>query len=170
MAKRVPITRVNKYFGGEDFNLQTNMGMEWLHGWLNFTVVLYRVDRENTNVDSVYAEAGKGEIRFFPPVEVKGYVAIEQPTNDSYGSGLVERLEPGNMKLSIYKKHLEELEVEIKYGDYIGYAETEDKMRYYTVANAGQVTSDNAHTILGYKAFFRTFICTPVQEDEFNGI
>ena len=55
MAKRVQITRVNKYFGGEDFNLQTNMGMEWLHGWLNFTVVLYRVDRENTNVDSVYA-------------------------------------------------------------------------------------------------------------------
>ena len=47
MAKnRVPITRINKFFGSEDFNLQERMGMEYLHGNLNFTLVLFRVDRE----------------------------------------------------------------------------------------------------------------------------
>ena len=41
MAKnRVPITRINKFFGSDDFNLQERMGMEYLHGNLNFTLVL----------------------------------------------------------------------------------------------------------------------------------
>ena len=64
--KRVPITRVNKFFADEDFRLQESMGMEYLHGNLNFTLVLYSVDRSKSKVDNVYAEAGKEEIRFFP--------------------------------------------------------------------------------------------------------
>ena len=33
------------------------MGMEYLHGNLNFTLVLFRVDREKTVGDRVYGEA-----------------------------------------------------------------------------------------------------------------
>ena len=33
------------------------MGEEWLHGDMNFTVVLYRVDKQKTNTDDVYGEA-----------------------------------------------------------------------------------------------------------------
>ena len=51
--KKIPITRVNKFFAEEDFGLQQKMGMEYLHGWLNFTLVLYSVDRSKTNVDDV---------------------------------------------------------------------------------------------------------------------
>ena len=46
--KRVPITRVNKFFADEDFRLQEAMGMEYLHGNLNFTLVLYSVDRSKS--------------------------------------------------------------------------------------------------------------------------
>ena len=42
--------------------------------------------------------------------------------------------------------------------------------RYFTVANDGKITSDNAHTIVGYKGFYRTIVCVPTSEDEFNGI
>ena len=59
---------------------------------------------------------------------------------------------------------------EINYGDYVGYAETEDKIQYYTVSNNGIITSDNAHTMVGYKGFYRTVTCVPVDEDEFKGI
>ena len=64
--KRVPITRVNKFFGDEDFRLQESMGMEYLHGNLNFTLVLYSVDRSKSVTDDVYGEAAEEEIRFFP--------------------------------------------------------------------------------------------------------
>jgi hypothetical protein len=74
------------------------------------------------------------------------------------------------MTLGVYIKHLNELDIDINYGDYIGYAETEDIMRYYTVTNDGRVTSDNQHTIGGYKAFYRTIICSYVSPNEFKGV
>ena len=168
--KKIPITRVNKFFAEEDFGLQQKMGMEYLHGWLNFTLVLYSVDRSKTNVDDVYGEAASEEIRYYPPVEFKGLVKIEAPTNSSYASGLVRYDEPGNLTISVYKKHLDELNINPRYGDYIGYPEAENRVRYYTIADAGKVTSDNAHTIGGYKAFYRTVKCSWVSENEFKGI
>lgn len=168
--KRVPITRVNKFFGDEDFRLQESMGMEYLHGNLNFTLVLYRVDRSKSVVDDVYGEASEEEIRYYPPVEFKALVNISTPTNESYAGGLMRYLESGNLTISVYKKELEQLGVDISYGDYIGYPETEDFTRYFTVSNDGRVAGDNAHTILGYKSFYRTITCVPVSENEFKGI
>ena len=49
MAKKVPITRLGKFFGAEDYSLDIEMGSEWLEGDMNFTMVLYRVDRYKTN-------------------------------------------------------------------------------------------------------------------------
>ena len=168
--KRIPITRVNKFFGSEDFKLQESLGMEYLHGNLNFTLVLFRVDKSKSKVDDVYGEAGVEEIRFYPPVEFKGLVNIATPTNDSYANGIMRYMENGTLTIGVYLKELEELGIDISYGDYIGYPETEDRTRYFTVANDGKITSDNSHTILGYKAFYRTIICVPNSEDEFKGI
>jgi hypothetical protein len=168
--KRIPITRVNKFFGDEDFRLHESLGMEYLSGNLNFTLVLFRVDRSKSNVDDVYGEAAEEEIRFFPPVEFKGLVNISAPTNDSYAGGLMRYMESGNLTISVYIKELEQLGVDITYGDYIGYPEREDFIRYFTVVNDGKVVSDNAHTILGYKSFYRTIVCTPTSTNEFNGI
>jgi hypothetical protein len=67
-------------------------------------------------------------------------------------------------------KSLQTITIDIKYGDFIGYPETESKMRYYTVTNDGKVTSDNKHNLFGYKPYYRTIVCTPVSEDEFNGL
>ena len=169
-SKKIPITRISKFFGSEDFQLEQNIGMEWLHGDLHFNLVLFRVDQKLSDVDDVYGEAGQEEIRYKPPVEFKAYVKIDQPKMDTYAGGLVKDLEPGNMTLGVYMKHLVELDIDINYGDYIGYAETENKMRYYTVTNDGRVTSDNAHTIGGYKAFYRTITCSYVSPNEFKGV
>jgi hypothetical protein len=60
--------------------------------------------------------------------------------------------------------------VNIFMGDYIGYYETEDRVRYYTVVDDGIVKSDNKHTYGGYKPFYRTITCVPAQETEFRGV
>lgn len=168
--KKIPITRISRFFGSEDFALEQRMGMEWLHGDMRFTLVLFRVDRTKTNVDDIYGESGKEEIRYKPPVEINGYVQIASPENKNYAAGLVNQMEPGNLTFGVYNKHLEELGVDISLGDYIGYAETEDRMRYYSVTNDGRVTSDLKHTIGGYKAFYRTIVCAYVTPNQFNGI
>jgi hypothetical protein len=36
MQSRVPITRLGKFFGSEDFELEVDMGQEWLVGDINY--------------------------------------------------------------------------------------------------------------------------------------
>lgn len=170
MNNKVPITRIGKFFGAEDFKLQQDFGTEWLHGWMNFTLVLYRVDRYKTKTDDVYGETVSDGIKFLPPVEFKAYVQIMAPENKNLGNSKINQIEPGNMKVSVYQRDLDELEVDINNGDYIGYYETEDKVRYYTVNNDGRVTSDNKHTYGGYKPFYRTIMASPVTNNEFRGL
>ena len=165
---KVPITRLNKFFSEQDFDLDISMGEEWLVGDMNFTLVLYRVDRQRTNNDDVYGEALEDSIQYLPPVEFRGYVQIETPTNADYGSSKLSQTEPGNIKIGVYQKELDNLEIEIAYGDYIGYYETESKVRYYSVVNDGRVVSDNKHTYGGYKPFYRSIIGAPVNNNEFN--
>lgn len=170
MSKLVPITRLGKFFGGEDYQLDINMGEEWLLGDMNFTVVLYRVDRYKTKTDDVYGEVLEDGIQFLAPVELKGLVQVSAPAEKFVGSSKVAIKEPGNMKFSIYQKTLEDLGVEIFMGDYLGYYESESRVRYYVVADDGYVKSDNKHTYGGYKPFYRTIIATYVSENEFKGI
>ena len=170
MENLVPITRLGKFFGGEDLSLDIGMGEEWLLGDMNFTIILYRIDRYKTKTDSVYGEVLEDGIQFLAPVELKGLVQVMAPTNKFLGNSKVEQDEPGNMKFSIYQKTLDDLGVEIFMGDYIGYYETESRVRYYSVSNDGYVISDNKHSYGGVKPFYRSIIATFVSENEFRGI
>ena len=170
MQKLVPITRLGKFFGGEDYALDIGMGEEWLLGDMNFTVILYRIDRYKTKTDSVYGEVLEDGIQFMAPVELKGLVQVMAPQNKLLGNSKIKQDEPGNMKFSIYQKTLDDMDVNIFMGDYLGYYETEDRVRYYTVIDDGLVKSDNKHTYGGYKPFYRTVVAPWVSENEFRGI
>ena len=158
MQKLVPITRLGKFFGAEDYALDIGMGEEWLIGDMNFTIVLYRIDRYKTKTDDVYGEVTEDGIQFMSPVELQGLVQIMAPAHKLLGTSKVEQQEPGNMKFSIYQKTLDDMGVEIFHGDYIGYYETEDRVRYYVVSDDGYVKSDNKHTYGGYKPFYRSAV------------
>lgn len=168
--RNVPITRLGKFFGGEDFALDVSIGREWLEGDMNFTLVLYNIDKQKTDTDDVYGEAAKDGIKFHPPREFKGYVKIMPPENKNLGNSKLDQMEPGNLQVSVYQSHLDELGIDIEFGDYIGYYETETRVRYYSVVNDGRVVSDNKHTYGGYKPFYRTIIATIVTDNEFRGL
>jgi hypothetical protein len=170
MTNKLPITRIGKFFGAEDYNLDLSIGEEWLYGDMNFTVVLYRVDRMKTKTDDVYGEALKDGIKFLPPIELKGFVQILAPENKNYGNTKINQVEPGNMKFSVYQRQLDELGIDINFGDYLGYYETEDRIRYYTVNNDGRVISDNKHNYAGYKPYYRTIMASAVVDNEFRGL
>ena len=170
MENKLPITRLSKFLSNDDFDLNVQMGTEYLHGDLNMKLVLYRIDTTRTTTDDVYGEVGKDQIKYFPPIEFNALVKIDAPSNKSYKAGLVRFNEPGNITVSVYIKHLQELGVDIKYGDYIGYPESEERVRFYQVTNDGKVVSDGKHNMFGYKPFYRTITCAPAQETEFRGV
>jgi hypothetical protein len=168
--KKVPINRLNKFFSEKDFNLDISMGREWLEGDMNFVLILYKVDKVNTKTDDVYGETNNNGVTFLPPIEFRGYVQVEQPENKDYGNSKMTQMEPGNLRVSVYQKTLDELGTDIEYGDYIGYYETESRVRYYTVVNDGRIFNDNKHTYAGFKSFYRTIIASPINNNEFTGI
>lgn len=170
--KNVPINRVNKFFSEEDFNLEVSFGREAIEGDGNFVVILYRVDRNRTESDDIYNEAVKDGIKFFPPVELKVIPIMNEPENKAYnsGSGSLRYLQDGQLTFGIYDAQLDELDVELNYGDYIGYQVSETDIRYFSVSNDGIKNYDNKHTIMGYKGAFRTVLCASVEEDEFRGL
>ena len=167
---KVPITRLGKFFGDEDFNLDISIGEEWLYGDMNFTLVLYRIDRSKTKTDDVYGEAVKDGIKFLPPVEFKGYVQILAPENKNLGNTKLNQVEPGNLKVGVYQKQLDELGIDISFGDYLGYYESETRVRYYSVTNDGRVISDNKHNYAGKRPYYRSIIASAVVDNEFRGL
>jgi hypothetical protein len=171
MAQRqVPITRLGKFFGSEDFHLDVSMGREWLDGDMNFQIVLYKVDRTKTVNDDVYGEVEKDGIQFLAPVSINAYVRIEEATEQFLGNSKIIQNEPGLLRFSVYKQELENLQVNIELGDYIGYWITESQVRYYSVVDAGIPDWDNKHTYGGYKGFYFSYTATPVSENEFRGL
>lgn len=169
--KITPITRINKFFSEEDFNLEISMGREAIEGDGNFTLILYRVDREMSESDNLYGEASKDGIRFFPPVELKVLPILAEPENKTYNkNGSLRNIQDGQLKFGIYDAQLTELKTSISYGDYIGYPVSETEIRYYSVVNDGVKNFDNKHTIMGYKAAFRSITCAQVDASEFRGM
>jgi hypothetical protein len=147
------------------------MGREAIEGDGNFTVILYRVDREMTEYDNIYGEASADGIRYYPPVELKVIPIMAEPENISYNNnGSLRYLQDGQLTFGIYDAQLKELNTEISYGDYIGYQVTETDMRYFSVVNDGIKNYDNKHTIMGYKGAFRTILCATIEDNEFKGL
>jgi hypothetical protein len=168
--RRIPIKRINKFFSSRDYDLEIQMGREAIEGDGNFTVILYRIDRETTQSDDIYNEASASEINFLPPIELYVMPIIEKAENKTYNSSSMRYLEDGNLKFIVYSEHLNELRVDVSLGDYVGYYINETDVVYYNVTDAGEKNYDNAHTIIGYKGAYRIINCTIANEDEFNGI
>jgi hypothetical protein len=170
--KITPITRINKFFSEDDFRLEIEMGREAIEGDGNFTIILYRVNRELSEFDNVYGEASKDGIKYYPPVELKVIPIMAEPENKAYNSGVgsLRYIQDGQFTFGIYDMQLSELDSEISYGDYIGYPVTETEIRYFSVVNDGIKNYDNKHTIMGYKGAFRTIVCASVDASEFRGL
>jgi hypothetical protein len=170
--KITPITRINKFFSEEDFGLEISMGREAIEGDGNFTLILYKVDRQLTEYDSIYGEATKDGIKFLPPIELKVIPMLGDPLNNTYNKtgGTLRNLQDGPLTFGIYDAQLTELKTTISFGDYIGYPVTENTIRYYSVVDDGTKNYDNKHTIMGYKGAFRTVKCAPIDNTEFRGM
>ena len=166
--KRFPISRLHRFYDETDFNLENEMAREFVEGDLNFKVVLFQVDRAKSQTDSVWGESDANEIMFHPPKEIKVRPILEEAKQDTYSEGMAQFLEYGDFKFTVFTDHLEELGADISYGDYIGYADKEDNIKYFTVVNDGRINSDNTHTRLGYKGYYRTIVCVNADVDEFN--
>lgn len=171
-TNKIPIERFNNFFDESDFLLDVDMARECVEHDINTSVVLFRIDRTKTETDDIYGESDPGEIIYHTPIELKvSSFKIEESENKTYNpNGIIRYQEYGNLIFSIMVEMLREKNVDIEYGDIIGYADREDNFKYWEVVNDGKIYSDNRHTHFGFKGVFRTITCTPVDPNLFDGI
>lgn len=162
----------NMFYSEEDFFYETDLVERYIEEDLNQSVVLYEVDRGKTNVNAIYKEATKGNIRYKAPKEIPCMYEIKDSETKSFDSksstGVYQQ--DGNMIMYVLDRTLEKYKADIKRGDYIGVQIDMNRMRYYNVVNDGKVNTANTHMIGGYKPAWRTIECTLVSDiSEFNG-
>lgn len=169
--KKMPISRVNKFYDESEFRLEIDLGREYVEGDINFTIILYRVDRTKTMVDDLYGENYIEELRYLPPVELRVMIELDDNEIKAYApNGSISYKDIGNMTFHIYEDQLVEKGVDITYGDFIGYALDETTFKYWTVADDDRLFQTHEKSLKGYKPFFRTIKCVPVDVEEFRGI
>jgi hypothetical protein len=170
--KKVPITRNNKFFGAEDYDLQVAFATEYLEQQANQTVILYQVDLSKTKVNDVYVEADKNAVRYKTPVEIPVIYEITDAEMKAYDNTLQKGMyaQTGKLTFSVLLSTLEEYGCDISRGDYIGVQITSDHREYFTVTDDGRVgMTANKFTMYGTKPYARTIQCASVDTNEFAG-
>ena len=169
--RRNPIKRNNLFYSEESFNFEMEIGKNYLETDVNQTIILFSIDLSKTNRDAIYNETKKDEIVFFPPIELHVIYEIDNGELKSYdkskNTGLY--VKSGKLTFGIYQSTLDENNVEIKIGDYIGVQVTPERIEYYTVVNDGRNNFSNEMSVFGYKPSYRKIECSIVDQNEFNG-
>lgn len=172
IRRKNPIRRNSKFFSKEDFALELEFGREYVEQDANQTVILYEVNLEETNVSDIYKEAKKDSIRFKQPVELPVVFKIDEAELKAYDKqnfkGVYSKI--GKLTFGVYVKTLEEMDCDIKRGDYIGVQVTPEHMEYFSVADDGRVGSyANKNSLYGTQPLFRDIVAVPIDKNEFNG-
>jgi hypothetical protein len=169
---KIPVTRVNMWYDEGDFELDMDVAKEFLENDSNFRVVLFAVDRVNTQVDDVYMETDVHEVRFHPPVEITvSGLKIQEGELKSYaGNGTLSFKDRGNLEFSVLITTLKEKGVDIKRGDFIGYSYSEEGIHYWSVTDDGRTNMDNKHTVYGTRPYYRSVKCVAADPNVFNAL
>ena len=152
---------IKLYRESPNFNI-SDLVKEWIY---------YRPDDVTTYFIVYKKDVIVSTMRFYYNLDKKSAYFNMVYTNPDYRGQKICQSNIAHM-INLTKKYIKkyELEVDINLGDYIGYYETENRVRYYSVSNDGRVVSDNKHTYGGYKPFYRTIMASYVTNDEFKGL
>lgn len=170
-TNKVPIKRNNLFYSENDFLFEQEIGMEYYTQDVNQSIILFQVDLELTNIDSLYNETHKDGIIFKTPIKLPCLYDIEDSELKAYDTkknlGLYKKT--GMLSFDIYEKTLEEYECDIKIGDYVGVQINEEHIEYFVITDDGKNNFGNSQTMYGYKNYFRHCVAAPVDSNEFNG-
>lgn len=152
---------IKLFFGEKERRFFENSGREITEEILQESFVLYRIDYQKTQTHDVYGESKNK--KHLPPVEVFGRINVEATGPEYLSQGGLIRKGYGNITASIYVSHLDELDAEVRMGDFVYH-----KGNYYEITDDGSSNVDNQHSWGGDKLFSITIKGVEVNSDVFN--
>ena len=164
-SKLTPITRNDKFFSQEDYEYECGLIEEFIEEDLNQAIIVYEIDRNKTNVNSVYKESTQ-PVRYKLPKELPCMFEIKESQTKSYDGTTNNGVYSisGNLIAYIPVFMFEKYNCDIKRGDYIGVQIDTERMAYFVVTNDGKINTANTHYVGAYKTTWRTIEATPTVE------
>jgi hypothetical protein len=159
--------RYGLFMSENSFNLDIEYGRNFLKTDNVQKVTIYRMNIIKTKTHDLYGQAKAKDKVFFTPVTISAFVKVESNEQSYYGgnSGGIVREDTGKIIINVYLKELEEKNIEINRGDYIGYNLSGERERYYEVESAENVVDTTDRTIGGFKSYEKRIVGVPVKED-----
>ena len=158
-----------KFFTGEDLTFEIELGREYLTSDIPASVLLYKVDRKKTKTHSLYGETRASEKVVHDPIEIQVRLTIEENNTEYIGNSTIPKHYSGNLTFTVYSKELDDKNLIINIGDYIGLRNTKGDLVFYEVFDNDNMNVSNSKTIAGLEAVYKTIRCTQVDRDQFNG-
>ena len=152
---------IKLFFGEKERRFFESSGREISEESLQESFILYRIDYKRTRTHSLYGES-KNKL-YLPEIEVFGRINVESSGPEYLAPGGIIRKGYGNITASIYVSQLDELDAEIRMGDFVYH-----KGNYYEVTDDGSSNVDNQHSWGGDKLFSITIKGVEVNTDVFN--
>jgi hypothetical protein len=159
--------RYGLFMTQNSFDLDIMYGRNYLQTDNVQTVIIHRININQTEVHKLYGQAKTKDKKFLPPVKLSVMVDVEDGKQEFYGPnpGGIVRDDTGSIRFGVYLKELEEKQVEVNRGDFIEYNMSGEKRRFYEVSSANNVTDETKKTIGGFKTYWKLVTGVPVKED-----
>jgi hypothetical protein len=159
--------RYGLFMTENSFDLDIMYGRNYLKSDNVQSIILHKINVNQTVVHSLYGQAKTKDKKFMPPVKLSVMVNVDDGKQEYYGSGSggITRDDTGSIHFGVYLAELEEKQVEIDRGDIIQYNMSGTKNRYYEVESANNVTDETKKTVGGFKTYWKAITGIPVKED-----
>lgn len=157
----------NSYLSEKELVFYTNIGKDFVENNLGQTVYYYKVNREASDVDTLYGETSGEELILENPIQIQGVIDFEEATQKSYNeNNTLQYMESGNMIAGFYIEHLKECDVEFCLGDFIAYRFSEELTKFYQISQDGRSIENNKYMFGGRRPYYIEIIATPVDNDK----
>lgn len=154
----MPYSGLSIFFKDAEESLFNRMGRELVEGLIVQHFTLYRIDPVETE-SNFYGESKNK--RYKTPVDVKARIQIQD--TDVYSEGGVRRMAKGDMSAWVYLQHMEELDIEINVGDFIGYAG-----KFYEIYDPGYDKDSLDRKFAADREYYREILAKSVSENIFK--
>lgn len=163
-AKKLDASKkgINLFFGEKERRLFLSLGSEITMEQLQESFILYRIDYQKTKTHALYGESMYKN--YLPEIEIFGRINVESTGPEYMTKGGLIRQGLGKITAHVYLHHLQELDAEVRMGDYIYH-----KGNYYEIIDDGKSNISNQFAFGSDKYFYITIKGVEVNSDVFKG-
>lgn len=153
---------IQLFFSDAEERFFQNAGREISESVLLESLILYRIDLKKTRTHALYGESKFK--KYLEPIEVFGLINVESDSPEyTAGEGLIKK-GFGKLTAQVYLSHLEELNAQIRMGDFVYH-----KGNYYEIVDDGSSNISNEYTYGGDRYFYIKIEGVRVTKDKFEG-